>query len=75
MNVSCFTGLAVFAVTSGNNDEQLLDTKEGDDLNLKCRFTEKYSAKEFVLTWVKSTSYQPYDNVALGDVPLNSAYR
>lgn len=69
-----FLGLAVFAVTNGN-DEQLLDTKEGDDLNLRCRFTEKYSSKEFVLSWYRYTAYRPYDNVAYNDDSLNTNYR
>lgn len=69
-----FPGLAVFAVTNGN-DEQLLDTKEGDDLTLRCRFTEKYSSKEFVLSWNRYTSYRPYDNVAYNDDALNTNYR
>lgn len=68
-----FAGLAVFAVTNGN--DELLDTKEGDDLNLRCRFTEKYSSKEFVLSWYKYTAFKPYDNVAYNDDPLNTNYR
>lgn len=68
-----FTGLTVFAVSNANVEEQLLDTKEGDDLTLRCRFTEKYSSKEFVLQWGRST--RSYSNVAFNDVPLNINYR
>lgn len=56
--------------------DESLDTRENTDLTLKCRFTEKYDADNFTFYWTRWTANPAqYDNVAIGEVQLNSGYR
>jgi echinoid protein len=50
------------------------DTREGEDLLLKCRFNEHLESTDFSYYWAKKTLTN-YDNVAIGNVPLNTNYR
>uniref|UniRef100_A0A1A9ZPT3 Uncharacterized protein n=1 Tax=Glossina pallidipes TaxID=7398 RepID=A0A1A9ZPT3_GLOPL len=53
-----------------------LDTREGVDLVLKCRFTEHYDSKDFTFYWARWTCCPTqFENVAIGDIQLNSNYR
>ncbi|KAH8328413.1 hypothetical protein KR067_009026, partial [Drosophila pandora] len=53
-----------------------LDTREGVDLVLKCRFTEHYDSSDFTFYWARWTCCPTlFENVAIGDVQLNSNYR
>ncbi|XP_030383652.1 Down syndrome cell adhesion molecule homolog [Scaptodrosophila lebanonensis] len=53
-----------------------LDTREGVDLVLKCRFTEHYDSNDFTFYWARWTCCPTlFENVAIGDVQLNSNYR
>ncbi|XP_054083194.1 neural cell adhesion molecule 1-B [Zeugodacus cucurbitae] len=53
-----------------------LDTREGVDLVLKCRFTEHYDAKDFSFYWARwNCCPTQFENVAIGDVQLNMNYR
>ncbi|XP_039154446.1 uncharacterized protein LOC6730930 isoform X2 [Drosophila simulans] len=53
-----------------------LDTREGVDLVLKCRFTEHYDSTDFTFYWARWTCCPTlFENVAIGDVQLNSNYR
>ncbi|XP_032584885.1 hemicentin-2 isoform X2 [Drosophila mojavensis] len=59
----------------GRADESL-DTREGVDLVLKCRFTEHYDSTDFTFYWARWTCCPTlFENVAIGDVQLNSNYR
>ncbi|EDX03680.1 GD22720 [Drosophila simulans] len=53
-----------------------LDTREGVDLVLKCRFTEHYDSTDFTFYWARWTCCPTlFENVAIGDVQLNLNYR
>lgn len=54
--------------------EELIDTREGEDLTLKCRFNEQQSKNEFSYYWARSAGAN-FENVAIGDVQLNTNYR
>ncbi|XP_062143169.1 hemicentin-2 isoform X1 [Drosophila sulfurigaster albostrigata] len=63
------------APRDGGADESL-DTREGVDLVLKCRFTEHYDSTDFTFYWARWTCCPTlFENVAIGDVQLNSNYR
>ena len=55
--------------------DESLDTREGEDLTLKCRFNEQHSDKEFTYYWARWTSALKFENVAIGGIQLNSNYR
>ncbi|XP_075150906.1 friend of echinoid [Haematobia irritans] len=56
--------------------DESIDTREGADLVLKCRFTEHYDSKDFTFYWARWTCCPiQFENVAIGDVQLNSNYR
>lgn len=68
-----FLALAVLSLTLA---DESLDTRENTDLTLKCRFTEQHDAEDFTFYWARWTANPvQFENVAIGDVPLNSAYR
>ncbi|KAH8376829.1 hypothetical protein KR093_001534, partial [Drosophila rubida] len=67
--------LWLWLAPSGGADESL-DTREGVDLVLKCRFTEHYDSTDFTFYWARWTCCPTlFENVAIGDVQLNSNYR
>lgn len=56
--------------------DDALDAREGVDLLLKCRFTEHYDGKDFTFFWTRwSCCPTQFENVAIGDVQLNTNYR
>lgn len=58
----------------GNDDA--LDTREGEDVVLKCRFSDQHTTSEFSYYWARrTTGGNSYDNVAIGDDPLSANYR
>lgn len=66
-------GLAALSLTQA---DESLDTREKSDLTLKCRFTEQYDAEDFTFYWARWTANPAqFENVAIGDVQLNSGYR
>lgn len=68
-----FAGFTVIYITVA---DESLDTRENTDLTLKCRFTEKYDAEDFTFYWARWTANpSQFENVAFGDVQLNSGYR
>lgn len=74
-NVGFLFLLSVFTLFSFTNAEDfLMDTREGEDLTLKCRFSEQPSTGEFSYYWAR-VSGTKYENVAIGSIPLNSNYR
>lgn len=54
--------------------EELIDTRESEDLTLKCRFSEQHSTKEFSYYWARSAGAN-FENVAIGNIQLNTNYR
>lgn len=55
--------------------EDQLDTREGEDVFLKCRFNEQHEQKEFTYYWARGTTDSRYENVAIGNTQLNTNYR
>lgn len=52
-----------------------MDTREGENISLKCRFTEQHQVgKEFLYYWAR-ISGSKYENVAIGADSLSSNYR
>lgn len=51
-----------------------MDTREGEDLTLKCRFSEQHLPNDFSYYWAR-VSGTNYENVAIGQVQLSQNYR
>lgn len=69
----CLFHVLTLVLCIAASDDQL-DTREGADLTLRCRFNENFgNEKEFAYYWARYLL--KYDNVAVGAVPLNSNYR
>ncbi|XP_046807302.1 Down syndrome cell adhesion molecule-like protein 1 isoform X1 [Lucilia cuprina] len=74
-SIKLFIIVVSFSVLFTKADESI-DTREGADLILKCRFTEHYDSKDFTFYWARWTCCPTqFENVAIGDVQLNSNYR
>ncbi|KAH8392513.1 hypothetical protein KR215_010007, partial [Drosophila sulfurigaster] len=73
----CVTGcLWLWMAPRDGGADESLDTREGVDLVLKCRFTEHYDSTDFTFYWARWTCCPTlFENVAIGDVQLNSNYR
>lgn len=68
--------LLVTTVTTAVGDTQVLDTREGEDITLKCRFMEQHGPRDdFFYNWARLTPPSKFDNVAVGAQQLNSNYR
>ncbi|XP_013183075.2 hemicentin-2 [Amyelois transitella] len=75
--LSPFVLLAFCAVltTTLANDEELHDTREGDDVTLQCRFSpERHLSESPAYYWLRNTA-AGQDNVAIGNLSLGSNYR
>ncbi|XP_023031225.1 hemicentin-1 isoform X2 [Drosophila willistoni] len=69
-------GPVILGLLSVIQADDSLDTREGVDLVLKCRFTEHYDSSDFTFYWARWTCCPTlFENVAIGDVQLNSNYR
>lgn len=55
--------------------DEALDTREGEDITLKCRFSEQNLNDNFLYYWARFTPPSKYENVAVKDSPLNANYR
>lgn len=68
----------VFAVLSliprGHADDFLMDSREGENILLKCRFNPQHSTDEFSYYWARNSGTN-FENVAISGVPLASNYR
>uniref|UniRef100_U5ELA9 Putative echinoid n=1 Tax=Corethrella appendiculata TaxID=1370023 RepID=U5ELA9_9DIPT len=53
--------------------DKTLDTREGEDVTLKCRFSEQLSGKEYSYYWARNAA--KYDNVGINGNVLNSNYK
>ncbi|KAH8372531.1 hypothetical protein KR200_004239, partial [Drosophila serrata] len=68
--------IVLISLLSFASGDDSLDTREGVDLVLKCRFTEHYDSTDFTFYWARWTCCPTlFENVAIGDVQLNSNYR
>lgn len=55
-------------------DEQH-DAREGDDVTMQCRFElEPLAGESLTYYWVRSTA-SGHDNVAIGNIPLETNYQ
>ncbi|XP_055680977.1 hemicentin-2-like isoform X1 [Lutzomyia longipalpis] len=72
--ITAFLLLAFAALCVVAGDESL-DTREGEDVTLKCRFNEQHSTNEFSYYWARWTVGNKYENVAIGNIQLNTNYR
>ncbi|XP_055597992.1 hemicentin-1-like isoform X2 [Uranotaenia lowii] len=54
--------------------DENLDTREGETLTLKCRFSEQQSSSDFTYYWARWSTHK-FDNVAINNVQLNTNYR
>lgn len=71
-----FTALVLVALSSIGSADESLDTREGEDVMLKCRFTEQRLSEEFSYYWARWTTNPPsFENVAIGNVQLNTNYK
>lgn len=67
-----FSEFLVLSLTTA--EDFLMDTREGENITLKCRFNEQQLSTEFSYYWAR-ISGTSYENVAIGGVPLSSNYR
>lgn len=61
-------------MTTANGDDIAIDTRDGEDLILQCRFSADYSSKDFIYYWARS-SQQRFENVAVDEKSLSSTYK
>lgn len=71
LSLSIFTVLAI--TTHANGDDRSIDTRDGEDLNLQCRFNKEYSNVNFIYYWARS-SQSRFENVAISEKSLSSNY-
>ncbi|XP_049288781.1 titin-like isoform X1 [Anopheles funestus] len=69
LTVSTF--LALLTIVAA---DEIRDTREGETVTLKCRFSEQSAASDFSYYWARSTGNK-FDNVAIKGVQLNTNYR
>jgi hypothetical protein len=55
--------------------DEFLDSREGENVVLKCRFNEQQSFKEFSYYWARWTNALKFENVAISGIQLNTGYR
>lgn len=70
---SIFTVLAI--VTTANGDDIAIDTRDGEDLKLECRFSPDYSSKEFLYYWARYSTTNRFENVAINQNSLSATYK
>lgn len=70
--ISSLTVLVI--VTTANGDETSMDTRDGEDLMLQCRFSPDYSNRGFIYYWTR-ISGPKFDNVAVDEKSLSSTYK
>lgn len=55
--------------------EDQVDTREGENLPMKCRFNQQRKpTSDFLYYWARSTG-GVFENVAIGGIQLNSNYQ
>uniref|UniRef100_A0A182YIJ5 Ig-like domain-containing protein n=1 Tax=Anopheles stephensi TaxID=30069 RepID=A0A182YIJ5_ANOST len=71
LSVTVSTLLALVTIVAA---DEIRDTREGETVTLKCRFSEQSAASDFSYYWARSTGNK-FDNVAIKGVQLNTNYR
>nr|XP_029713722.1 hemicentin-2-like isoform X1 [Aedes albopictus] len=66
--------LIVSTLVLGSQADKTMDTREGEDVTLKCRFNEHYSDREYSYYWARQ-SLNKYDNVAIKADTFNQNYK
>ncbi|XP_023012158.2 hemicentin protein echinoid [Leptinotarsa decemlineata] len=66
--------LIFLLVTFVSSEDGIRDTREGEDVTLECRFPPQSSRDTLTYYWAKKNK-QTHDNVAIGNVPLDTNYR
>lgn len=79
MHLTCFDGFlhvifVIVSVTCVVSEEVSRDTREGEDVKLECRFPPQSSKDTLTYYWAKNNK-QTHDNVAIGNVPLDTNYK
>lgn len=64
----------VSLVSLAEGEDLLMDTREGENIILKCRFNEPQMTNEFSYYWARISGTK-YENVAIGGTPLSTNYR
>lgn len=64
--------IVLVITTHANGDDRSIDTRDGEDINLHCRFNKEYSNKNFIYFWSRSS--QKFENVAFDGKSLSSNY-
>lgn len=64
----------VLLAVAGSTADKTMDTREGEDVTLKCRFNEHYSDREYSYYWARQ-SLNKYDNVAIKADTFNQNYK
>ena len=62
-------------VTTANGDDIAIDTRDGEDLMLECRFSPDYSSRDFIYYWARSSTTQRFENVAVDGKSLSATYK
>ncbi|XP_075974922.1 hemicentin protein echinoid [Anticarsia gemmatalis] len=73
--LSPFTLLLICTVGLVIGEDEQHDAREGDDVTMQCRFAlEPLAGESLTYYWVRSTA-SGHDNVAIGDIPLETNYQ
>lgn len=64
----------LFYTAVAAHGEQSRDAREGEDVTLRCRFPPPGAAEPLTYYWVRTTQNM-HDNVAIGDIPLQTNYK
>jgi echinoid len=70
-----FSLVPVALLCSVTKADEFLDSREGENVVLKCRFNEQQSFKEFSYYWARWTNAAKFENVAISGIQLNTGYR
>lgn len=65
------TVISLVSLTKG--EDFLMDTREGENIVLKCRFNEAQMTTDFSYYWARISGTR-YENVAIGATPLSTNY-
>jgi hypothetical protein len=67
-----FSTVLVIATTANGEDNQI-DTRDGEEVTLQCRFNPDYSNRGFIYYWARSS--HRFENVAVDEKSLSSTYK
>lgn len=79
INFSCicfFAVLVLVLISTSITADENLDTRENENITLKCRFSEQHEPDEkFFYYWARFTPPSKFENVAVSGTQLNTAYK